>query len=149
MSTRLMIMRHATTGWATLGQSDHERTLTDFGREETPRMAQALLSLGWTPDLSLVSSSTRTRETFSLLQITNHEIRDEIYRASLDTLMSMIESIEAGKTTLIVGHNPGCEMLVATLGGTFHQMPPATCVLFTKDGEKWNLEKVLRTSELD
>ena len=149
MPTRLIIMRHATTGWASRGQTDHDRTLTEHGREETPRMAKALSDIGWTPNVALVSSSTRTRETHSLLMPIPHEIREDIYRASLDTLLPIVENIEDGKTTLILGHNPGCEMLIATLSGEFHRVPPATCALFTKTGDLWNLENVLRTAELD
>ena len=63
--------------------------------------------------------------------------------------MEIAEQISSDQTTLILGHNPGCELLVATLSGQFHQMPPATCALFSKEGESWNLEKVLRTGELD
>ncbi|MEE2747406.1 MAG: histidine phosphatase family protein [Candidatus Thermoplasmatota archaeon] len=149
MTTRLMIMRHATTGWATFGQSDHDRELTDYGREETPKMAKVLQEMDWIPDLALVSSSTRTRETFSLLMPVPHEIRDEIYRASLDTLLSFVDEIDQGKTTLIVGHNPGCELLISTLSGVFHEVPPATCALFSNQDGNWVLEKVLRTAGLD
>ena len=149
MTTRLMIMRHATTGWATFGQSDHERELTTHGQEETPKMAKALMELGWIPDIALVSSSTRTRETFSLLMQVPHEIRDEIYRASLDTLLSLVDEIEEDKTTLIVGHNPGCELLISALCGVFHEVPPATCALFSNQEGIWILEKVLRTTGLD
>ena len=149
MPTRLIIMRHATTGWASRGQTDHDRVLTEQGQEETPRMAKALSDRGWVPNVALVSSSTRTRETYSLLMSIPHEIREDIYRASLDTLLPIVEGIEEGKTTLILGHNPGCEMLIATLSGEFHRVPPATCALFTKTGDHWNLENVLRTTELD
>ena len=149
MPTRLIIMRHATTGWASRGQTDHDRVLTEQGQEETPRMAKALSDREWVPNVALVSSSTRTRETHSLLMPVPHEIREDIYRASLDTLLPIVEGIEEGKTTLILGHNPGCEMLIATLSGEFHRVPPATCALFTKAGEHWNLESVLRTAELD
>ena len=77
------------------------------------------------------------------------EIRPEIYHAGLDVLLPIATGIKEGKTTLILGHNPGCEMLVATLSGEYHQIPPATCVLFTKDGPNWRLESVLRPNELD
>jgi phosphohistidine phosphatase len=149
MTTRLIIMRHATTGWAIFGQSDHDRELTPHGREETPKMAQALLNLGWKPDIALVSSSTRTRETFSLLMPASHEIRDDIYRASLDTLLSVVDEIEEGTTTLILGHNPGCELLISALCGVYHEVPPATCALFSNQGDNWVLEKVLRTAGMD
>ena len=149
MPTRMIVMRHATSGWGSPQQSDHERVLTEEGQLETPRISQALTELGWIPDTAFVSSSKRTQETHSLLMKIPSEIRPEIYRASLDTLMEIAEQVSSDQTTLILGHNPGCELLVATLSGQFHQMPPATCALFSKEGESWNLEKVLRTGELD
>jgi phosphohistidine phosphatase SixA len=149
MPTRLIIMRHATSGWKSPQQADHDRTLTEEGRLETPKMSQALIDLDWVPDYSFVSSSTRTLETHSLLMDLPSESRPEIYRANLNTLMLIIEQIQDGATTLILGHNPGCEMLVANLSGEFHSMPPATCALFTQGENGWILETVLRTSELN
>ena len=149
MPTRLIVMRHASSGWDSPQHSDHERVLTDGGRLEAPRISEALTDLDWIPDLAIVSSSARTRETHSLLMDIPHEIRREVYGASLETLLPIVEGIETDNTTLLLGHNPGCEMLVATLSGEFHQMPPATCALFIKDGLFWNLEKVLRANDHD
>ena len=149
MPTRLIVMRHASSGWNSPQQSDHERVLSEVGRLEAPRISKALTDLDWVPDLAIVSSSVRTCETHSLLMDTPHEIRREIYGASLEILLPIAEGIETDRTTLLLGHNPGCEMLVATLSGEFHQMPPATCALFTKDGLNWNLERILWANELD
>ena len=149
MPTRLIVMRHATSGWESPQQADHDRVLTEEGREETPRMAQALVQLGWIPDNSFVSSSARTRETHSLLMEMSSEIRPEIYRADIQTLLQIIGKIPTNQTTLVLGHKPGCELLVANLSGEFHSMPPATCALFLQDEGGWKLETVLRTSELD
>ena len=142
-------MRHASSGWNSPQQSDHERVLTEGGRLEAARISQALTDLDWIPNLAIVSSSARTRETHSLLMEIPHEIRSEVYGASLETLLTIVDGIEVDNTTLVLGHNPGCEMLVATLSGEYHRMPPATCALFSKDGPNWNLEKVLRANELD
>ena len=149
MPTRFIVMRHASSGWDSPQQSDHDRILTPGGRLEAPRMSKALTEIDWIPDLAIVSSSARTRETHSLLRVSPSEFRREIYGASLETLLPIAEGIESEKTTLLLGHNPGCEMLVATLSGEFHRMPPATCALFTKDGMHWNLERVLSAAELD
>ena len=149
MPTRLIVMRHASSGWNSPQQSDHERVLTEGGRLEAPRISQALTDLDWIPNLAIVSSSARTRETHSLLMNIPHEIRSEVYGASLETLLTIVDGIEVDNTTLVLGHNPGCEMLVATLSGEYHRMPPATCAMFSKDGPNWNLEKVLRANELD
>ena len=142
-------MRHATSGWDSPQQLDHDRVLTEEGRFETPRISQALSDLNWIPDTAYISSSMRTRETHSLLMPIPFEIRPEIYRAGLETLTSLIKDIPLEKTTLILGHNPGCELLVAALSGEFHEMPPATCVLFTQEDKRWNLNTILRTNELD
>jgi len=91
----------------------------------------------------------RTRETYSHLMEIPSEIRPEIYRASVDTLVELTKQVLTDQTTLILGHNPGCELLVATMSGQFHEMPPATCALFSQEGGNWKLEKILRTSELD
>ena len=149
MPTRLIVMRHATSGWESPQKADHDRVLTKEGRQETPRVAQALVQLGWIPDHSFVSSSARTRETHSLLMEMSSEIRSEIYRADLETLLQIIGKISTDQTTLVLGHNPGCELLVANLSGEFHSMPPATCALFLLEEDGWNLETVLRTSELN
>ena len=149
MTTRFIVMRHATSGWDSTQQSDHARVLTSEGRLEAVRMSKALSDLGWTPDIALVSSSARTRETHSLLNEIPHEIHDEIYNASLEILLALTGRIEQNQTTLILGHNPGCEMLVATLSGEYHRMMPATCALFTKVDDGWNMEGVFRPGELD
>ena len=149
MPTRLIVMRHASSGWNSPQQSDHERVLTEGGRLEAPRISQALTDLDWIPNLTIVSSSARTRETHSLLMDIPHEIRSEVYGASLETLLTIVDGIEVDNTTLVLGHNPGCEMLVATLSGEYHRMPPATCALFIKEGPNWNLEKMLLAIELD
>ena len=148
MPTRLVVMRHATSGWQSPQQPDHDRTLTEEGRHETPRIAKALTDLDYIPDIAYISSSIRTQETCSLLMDVPFEIRPEIYCASLETLRAMVGEIEPNQTTLILGHNPGCELLVATLSGDFHQMPPATCALFIHEDGEWNLEAILRSNEL-
>ncbi|MCH2637949.1 MAG: histidine phosphatase family protein, partial [Candidatus Thalassarchaeum sp.] len=95
-------MRHATSGWDSTQQSDHARVLTSEGRLEAVRMSKELSDLGWTPDIALVSSSARTRETHSLLNEIPHEIHDEIYNASLEMLLALTGRIEPNQTTLIL-----------------------------------------------
>ena len=149
MSTRLIVMRHADSSWPPGVQLDHDRPLSAQGRLEAPMMSQALIQRDWLPDLALISSSARTQETFSLMMEVQSEIRPEIYLADLEILLPIATGIEEDKTTLILGHNPGCEMLVSTLCGVYHPIPPATCALFTKNDPNWNLESVLRFAEMD
>ena len=147
MLTRLIVMRHADSSWDSEIELDHERPLNNQGRKEAQWMSNALIEHDWKPDCALISSSVRTQETFSLMMDIPSENRPEIYHADLETLLPIATGIEKGKTTLILGHNPGCEMLVATLCGEYHPIPPATCVLFTKSGPNWTLDSILRTKE--
>ena len=149
MSTRLIVMRHANSRPDSDSGLDHDRPLNEQGLAEAPQMSQALIERDWRPDTALISSSKRTQETFALMMDVPCEIRPEIYLAGLDTLLPIATGIEEGKTTLMLGHNPGCEMLVVTLCGEYHPIPTATCALFTKNGPHWVLETILRPSELD
>ncbi|MEE2759197.1 MAG: histidine phosphatase family protein [Candidatus Thermoplasmatota archaeon] len=149
MPTRLIVMRHAESSWGLDIELDHDRQLSEQGREDTPRMSQCLVELNWQPDLALISSSQRTQETFSLMMDIPSEIRPEIYHAGLDVLLPIATGVAEGETTLILGHNPGCEMLVVALSGEYHPITPASCALFSKDGPNWTLEFVLRPDELD
>ena len=149
MPTRLIVMRHADSSWLPGVDSDHDRPLSSQGRLEAPVMSQALVQRDWKPDIALISSSQRTQETFSLMMEVESEIRPEIYLADLEMLLPIATGIEEDKTTLILGHNPGCEMLVVTLCGEYHPIPPATCALLTKNGPNWNLDTVLRFDEMD
>jgi len=149
MSTRLIIMRHANSHPESDTGFDHDRPLNEQGLAEASQMSQALIDRDWMPDAALISSSKRTQETFALMMDAPYEIRPEIYLAGLDTLLPIATGIEEGKTTLMLGHNPGCEMLIATLCGTYHPISTATCALFTKDGPHWVLESVLRPEALE
>ena len=149
MPTRLIVMRHADSSWPPGIDLDHDRPLSAQGRLEAPVMSQALIQRDWIPDIALISSSERTQETFSLMMEVKSEIRPEIYLADLERLLPIATGIEEEKTTLILGHTPGCEMLVITLCGEYHSSPPATCALFTKSGPNWNLDSVLRFDEID
>ena len=149
MPTRLIIMRHANSYPESDSGLDHDRPLNERGLAEVPQISQALIDRDWVPDTAFISSSKRTQETLALMMDIPFEIRPEIYLAGLDTLLPIATEIEEGKTTLMLGHNPGCEMLVVTLSGEYHLISTANCALFTKDGPNWVLESVLRPEGLD
>ena len=50
-------------------------------------------------------------------------------------------------TTMILGHNPGSEVLVNHLTGKWEEMPTAAAALIEKSGDKWSLIDVLRPKE--
>lgn len=151
MATRLIVMRHAESSLEYSGVADHDRPLNARGQHDAPCIAQALSNRGWLPQLILVSSSRRTIETLegmSLLDEARIEIRPEIYHAGLSSMSDQLDDLLEGGITMILGHNPGSEVLVNHLTGEWEVMPTAAAALIEKSGEKWNLIEMLRPKEL-
>ena len=152
MVRRLIVMRHAKSSWKDPNLDDHERPLNKRGRGDAPMVADAIFDKGWIPDLILVSSSKRTLQT---LEGMSHrmgkapfEVRSGIYHATVSDLMEELEDALDNGTTMIIGHNPGSEILVNHLSGEWHTMPTATAVLLLHSGSSWSVEAVIRPKEI-
>ena len=152
LSRRLIVMRHAKSSWKETGINDHDRPLNKRGLRDAPRIADAIHDRGWTPDLILVSSSKRTLQTLS--QMSNRfegvqsEIRTEIYHATVNDLLLVLEDMAQEGTTMVLGHNPGSEILVNHLSGEWHVMPTAAAVLLVESTGKWEIQEVIRPKEI-
>jgi len=62
-------------------------------------------------------------------------------------MLELQDMLEEG-TTMILGHNPGSEMLVNHLSGQWHVMPTAAAVMLVASADGWTVEEVLRPKEL-
>jgi phosphohistidine phosphatase len=117
---RLILLRHAKSDWPE-GVTDRERPLNQRGRTAAPLIGRYLARQALIPDLALVSTARRTRETWELAceaapNLPAATLNPIIYEASRDILMRLVRAAEDSVHTLIiVGHNPGMEMLAATL----------------------------------
>ena len=153
MRTRLIIMRHAKSSWSYTNLDDHDRPLNKRGRRDAPRIAQELHDLDWTPDRIRVSSSKRTMETLELMEAISRnstiDVEPSLYHSNISTLLQAIEEVEEGKTTMILSHNPGSEILVHQLSNRLEVMPTAAVALFEKQKEGWTLVDILRPKELE
>jgi len=152
VANRIIIMRHAKSSWDFPNLSDHDRPLNKRGLRDAPRIADELVKREWNPDLILVSSSVRTKQT---LESMSHQfgdvtsiIKPEIYHASLQDLLIVLEEIIEEGTTMILGHNPGSEMLVKHLSDQWQIMPTASAALLSKSGKNWKLHEIIRPKEI-
>ena len=152
MVRRLIVMRHAKSSWKGPNHDDHERPLNKRGRRDAPIVAEAIFERDWIPELILVSSSKRTLQTLEGMSHrmgkTPFEVRSGIYHATLIDLMEELEDMLDNGTTMIIGHNPGSEILVNHLSGEWHTMPTATAVLLLHSGSSWSVEAVIRPKEI-
>lgn len=118
---RIVLLRHAKAEWSET--SDHERPLAERGRKDAPVAGRWLAGSGVTPDLTLCSTSTRTRETWKLavheLPQRPKTVYDErIYEASLGELIALLnETSDDVNDLMLVGHNPGVHALADALSG--------------------------------
>jgi phosphohistidine phosphatase len=121
MTLRLILMRHAKSGWDDPLLGDHDRPLSPRGILSARALARWLNQTGLQPDRVLCSTAQRTRETLALLDLDQPvEFLGDLYLAGEDTLMDIIQAQHSG-TLLVVAHNPGI-----TLGSTIiQQAPPA------------------------
>ena len=152
MRTRLIIMRHAKSSWSYTNLDDHDRPLNKRGRRDAPRIAEELRNRDWIPDRIRVSSSKRTMETLELMETISQnsaiDVEPSLYHSNISTLLQAVEEVEEGKTTMILSHNPGSEILVHQLSNRLEVMPTAAAALFEKQQEGWTLVHVLRPKEL-
>src|SRR5687768_7846928 len=102
-------MRHAKA--EPYAETDAARQLTARGREEAAAAGRHLASLGVTPDHALVSSATRTRETWDAVRracgaTACEEFSDSLYAASPAAALETIRLVPDEATACIfIGHN--------------------------------------------
>jgi phosphohistidine phosphatase len=148
----LSLLRHADASPATRHQPDRDRPLSARGRATCQALATSLASSGAGPDLVLCSTAERARRTLEGLRSALAPRRvvhaDALYLASDDALLEQLWTLgDAVRRVLLIGHNPGLELLAARLtgGGDEHArqraasgLAPAALAELHFDVEDWS-----------
>lgn len=141
---QLIILRHAKA--APQDQAgDHKRPLAPRGRAAAPLVGERLKALGLRPEIVLVSTALRTRETYDLVAgvagLPAAEFEDDLYLASGQVLLRRLKKTPPRTTSvMLVGHNPALAELVrrlpdpgesdaALLGRAHGKFPPGACAV--------------------
>ncbi len=109
---RLILLRHAQAA-AHAGGGDSERALTLAGRSEARTMGDWLATEKLKPDLAVISTARRARETWALVQeISGFSLpvieEQRLYLAEPPALLDLMHMTPSSVRTLMcVGHNPG------------------------------------------
>lgn len=118
----LHLLRHAKASRDDPSGSDHDRPLADRGRADAPRIAGRMACAGVRPDLVVVSSARRAKETWDLaapfVAARRVEVVPGLYLCGINDLLAHVRALpeEAGEV-LVVGHNPDLEDLALHLAG--------------------------------
>jgi phosphohistidine phosphatase len=120
---RLMLLRHAKA--VPQGSlADENRPLAERGRSDMAVIAEFAVGKGLVPDLVLVSSAIRTRETWELLVPAfaappAHRIDPRLYSAPAEQIFYVIrETAPEIQSLMLIGHNPGLEDAARILTGS-------------------------------
>jgi len=116
---QLFVLRHAKSSWDDPGLDDHERPLAPRGRRAVEVLNQYLRATGARPEQVLCSSARRTRETVAGADPTGERlIERDLYSAGVNELITRLQQVPAEiRSVMLVGHNPGAQMLVLRLIG--------------------------------
>lgn len=148
----LGLLRHAKSSWEDPALDDHDRPLVARGREAAPRIGAWLRERAVQPDLVLVSSAARARETWSLLQPAlgskaPARALTELYLAGPSELLRIVKRTPAEVATLLViGHNPALETFARQMVAGGHaklrrrmsrKFPTAALALISFETDRW------------
>lgn len=119
----LFLLRHAKSDWGDASLSDFDRPLNARGLAAADMMGRYLKDEGIEPDLVLVSSAVRTRETIARVMAAagaawRVQYDDALYLADPITILAAIHAVpDSVGTLMLVGHNPGLEETARRLAG--------------------------------
>lgn len=138
----LLVMRHAKSSWKDESLPDFERPLNKRGKEDAKRMAKFILAEGLCPDIILSSPARRARKT-----------ADAVHRECGEAVLNLIDTLYPGDSSryiaalselddsivaaMIIGHNPGLEDWLRSLGVETDRFPTAALARVEVPIESW------------
>jgi phosphohistidine phosphatase len=113
---RLYLVRHAE---AESGEPDELRTLSAHGREQAREVGERLAADGVRPDAVLSSPLMRARETAEAIAKATGATAEPDERLAPGATAEDVRSSVAGRgeTVVIVGHQPDCGQIAASISG--------------------------------
>ena len=133
---QILIIRHAKSSWAQVGQEDFDRPLNERGQRDAPMMAQRMLDRNIQINAFVSSTANRAFTTAGYFAkaygVSKKEIRGtkQLYHAYPAVYYEVISKLEDSITTVAVfAHNPGITLFANELTNTkIDNMP--TCGIF-------------------
>jgi len=148
---RLILFRHGKAEAESASGDDFDRRLARRGVEESGETAAKLADMGLVPDVALVSTAARTRETWAAAEPHFPNARasfdPDLYHADSEAVRyAAIKAGTGARTVLVVGHNPGLQELTVRLlhegsappsliARASRQFPTAAAAVFLFDSE--------------
>lgn len=141
---KLILVRHAKSGWDIPDLTDFERPLNARGEETAPQMASRLLNKDIVPQYIISSPAERAKATASIFagtfNLAEPEYNMAIYEASYITLLSVVNKLpDEYNDIAMFGHNPGISELAYYLSDKMYDMPTCAVVVIHFDAVSWQM----------
>lgn len=139
----LYLLRHAKSSWRDTSLRDFDRPLKERGRDAAEVVGRTIAAEKVDQFLVVSSPAERARETTEIMLRSSKaraELRfdPQIYESDLPTLLKVLDRIEDGqKVVILVGHNPGLELLLRFLTGEIRTMTTAALAKINLVANKW------------
>lgn len=149
MTLRLILTRHAKSGWDDPLLDDHSRYLTSRGVRAAGAIGKWLVENGHKPDLILCSDAKRTRQTCSLITTefggaVDTNFVPALYLASPDVMLKELQKAGETQVVMMVAHNPGTALTAGGLASTqpthpdFERYPTCATTILEFAAEDWS-----------
>lgn len=149
----LYLLRHAKSSWKNTSLDDFDRPLNRRGRQAALAMGDCLAEQGFAFGQVLCSPSQRTRETLERVQrrlpvALPVRFEQGIYLADERALLARLQRLgDSLGSAMIIGHNPGLEMLARILihggdeaarGRLARKFPTCALAILSADINGWH-----------
>jgi phosphohistidine phosphatase len=139
----LLILRHAKSS-RKKPVADHDRPLNKRGKSDAPRMGKVLRDADLRPDLIISSTAMRAQKTAAA--VAQHsgypgavELSPDLYLAGPEGYRRVLRGVpDDFRRVLVIGHNPGLEMLLESLTGSSETLPTAALAQVRLDIDCWS-----------
>lgn len=146
----LHLIRHSKSDWSDPNLEDLERPLSKRGKKNARSLGKYMREINFESDIAMISPSTRTRETFLILEkyrrvSKNTRFVEGVYEADHSELIKFIRTLASDfESAVLIGHNPGLETLADRLlfsdeskGSLFLKIPTSAFLSLAIDSEDW------------
>ncbi|MEQ1553596.1 MAG: histidine phosphatase family protein [Ferruginibacter sp.] len=133
----LLLIRHAKSSWATIGQLDFDRNLNERGLKDANAMAKRLLQHNFAVSKFISSPAKRTSTTCSIFANAYNSKKEDIifveklYNAPEYVFAEIVQNlVEGDNVVAIFAHNPGITNFVNKLCKNVQIDNMPTCGIF-------------------
>ncbi len=117
--TRVILIRHAKSGWDDPMAEDHDRKLTERGHKAARAIGAWMFSYGYVPDVILCSDAMRTQQTAAgIMEALGDgpqlKLQPLLYHPAPDTIIDLVAH-ETAQVVAVISHNPGIGMAAQAL----------------------------------